>query len=192
VNHRVVLAAAVLLALAAVAVPAVGHVPAFSADNDDPGNATYVDDPGKSWSFYDRVDANGSAYYRTYLDAGERLQVNTFVPHDGGFRPGFVVLSPALDGTASVPSHVAVPEGYGAHVVEPTTAGGAEYEPFTPMALYRTAELKTTVDTAGTYYIAAYDPDGAAGAVGVVVGYQESFGVEEYVSVPLDRPRIHE
>ena len=181
-----------VLALAAAAAPALGHVPTFAGDNDDPGNATYVDDPAKSWSFYDRVDANESAYYRTYLESGERLQVSTFVPRDGGIRPGFVVLSPALNGTEGVPSHVEVPDGYGARVVEPTAASDAEYEPFTPAALYRTAELNATADTAGTYYVAAYAPDRAAGAVGVVVGYRESFGVEEYVTVPLDRPRIHE
>jgi hypothetical protein len=193
VVHRrsAVFALAVALAVAVVAMPALGHVPAFSADNDDPGNATYVADPAKSWSFYDRVDANSSAYYRTYLDADERLQVSTFVPRDGKFRPGFVVLSPALNGTGGVPSHVEVPEGYGARVVEPTSSGGGEYEPFTPAALYRTAERNVTVDTAGSYYVAAYDPDREAGAVGVVVGYRESFGVEEYVTVPLDRPRIH-
>ena len=191
-RRRVLAICFVAVALAAVAAPALGHVPAFSTDNDDPGNATYVDDPAKSWSFYDRVDANESAYYRTYLDAGDRLQVNTFTPRDTGFEPGFVLLSPALNGTDDVPSQVEVPEGYGARVVEPTPTGDAEYEPFTPAALYRTAELDATVDTAGTYYVAAYDPDRGAGAVGVVVGYQESFGVEEYVTVPLDRPRIHE
>lgn len=192
VHRRPVLAGLVLvLGLAAVAAPALGHVPAFAADNDDPGNATYVDDSAKSWSFYDRVDANESAYYRTYLEAGDRLQVSTFVPRDDGRRPGFVVLSPALNGTAGVPAHVEVPEGYGARVVEPSGRPRAEYEPFTPAALYRSAELNVTVDTAGTYYVAAYDPEGEAGAVGVVVGYQESFGVEEYVTVPLDRPRIH-
>jgi len=192
--HRrsAVLAFAVAFGLSAAAAPALGHVPAFAADNDDPGNATYVDDPAKSWSFYDRVDANESAYYRTYLESGERLQVSTFVPRDGGIRPGFVVLSPALNGTEGVPSHVEVPDGYGARVVEPAASGGVEYEPFTPAALYRTAELNATVDTTGTYYVAAYDPDRAAGAVGVVVGYRESFGVGEYVTVPLDRPRIHE
>ena len=190
-TRSVVAGLVVVLALAAAVPPALGHVPAFAADNDDPGNATYVDDPAKSWSFYDRVDANESAYYRTYLESGERLQVSTFVPRDGGFRPGFVVLSPALNDTSGVPAHVEVPDGYGARVVEPTASGGAAYEPFTPAALYRTADLNVTVDTAGTYYVAAYDPDREAGAVGVVVGYAESFGVEEYVTVPLDRPRIH-
>ncbi|WP_323676501.1 hypothetical protein [Halorubellus sp. PRR65] len=192
-HRRRVLAVCLLaIALATVAAPALGHVPAFSADNDDPGNATYVDDPAKSWSFYDDVEANESAYYRTYLDAGERLQVSTFVPRDGDFRPGFVVMSPALNGTDGVPSHVEVPEGYGARVVDPDPAVDAEYEPFTPAALYRTAALNATVDTAGTYYVAAYEPDRGAGAVGVVVGHRETFGVEEYVTVPLDRPRIHE
>lgn len=186
--------AVVLLAVAvgAVAAPALGHVPAFSADNDDPGNATYVEDPAKSWSFYDDVDANESAYYETYLRPGDRLLVNTFTPRRGEFQPGFVVMSASLNGTAGVPDQVEVPEGYGARVVEPEPTPTAEYEPFTPAALHRTSALDTTVDAGGTYYVAVYDPDRDAGRVGVVVGHTESFTPAEYVTVPIERPRIHD
>jgi hypothetical protein len=191
-RRHAVAALALVLALAAASGPVLAHVPAFSTANDDPGNATYVADPTKSWSFYDRVEANESAYYRTYLNAGDRLLVNTFTPRDTGFEPGFVVMSPALNGTAGVPPQVEVPDGYGARVVEPTPTGDPEYEPFTPAALFRTSALETTVDTAGTYYVAVYEPDREPGPVGVVIGSREAFTIGEYLSVPFDRLRIHE
>lgn len=194
---------AFLVGVGLLATPALAHVPGFAADNDDPGNATYVENPAKSWSFYDRIEPNESAYYRTSLESGDRLVVNTFTPRGGtlpnttandtagSFDPGFVVLSPVLNGTTGVPPQVEVPEEYGARVVEPDGQPRGEFEPFTPAALYRHAELDTTVETSGTYYVVAYDRDGDPGNVGVVVGHTESFGVVEYVTVPFDRPRIH-
>jgi len=189
--------------VAVLAAPALAHVPAFGADNDDPGNATLVPNPTKSWAYYDRLEAGGAAYYEaTYLQ-GEQLYLSTYTP-SRNLRPSLVVLAPRGgtgetgpdDGGESrspdaVPDAVEVPEGYEATVIEGERAEGPEFEPFTPGAYVYTASVDRTVERAGTYLIAIYDADGRAGPVGLAIGRTESFTPVEYLTVPVDALAIH-
>jgi len=189
-NRTIVLAIS-LGGLLLVAGTALAHVPEFPQDNDSPETALAVPNPAKSWVFYDRVPADGAAYYTVDLDAGDRLLLGLFTPRGGEFTPSLVLLSPAIEGRDDVPDAVTVPEGYGVRVIQGDRPDDAEYEPFTPAAFYSTVSYDRPVEAGGTYLVAVYGPERGRGPVGVVVGYEESFSVEEFLTVPIDRHRIH-
>lgn len=180
-----------LLALLLLVSPALAHVPTFPADNTSPDRAVVVPDAAKSWSFYDRLEPGQARYYRFSLEAGQRLRVGTFTPAASGFTPGFVLLSPAIEGTDDVPAGVVVPEGMGARVVAGERPESASYEPFGPSANYHTAALDRPVETDTTYLLAVYEPADRAGQVGVALGYREQFSPTEYLTVPFDLVQTH-
>jgi hypothetical protein len=184
-----------LCCLCALAVPALAHVPAFGTDNASPATATHIDEPTKSWAIYERLDADGAAYFALDLAAGDRLYASVYTP-DAARQPGLVVLSPAAiagdeAGVDAVPSAVTVPEGYVATTVVSHPPSGAELEPFTPSSYYYTGDLDREVDVGGTYLLAVYERDGDPGPVGVAVGRSERFSVSEWLRVPFDVVRIH-
>lgn len=189
-NRSAVLVLAVV-GLLLLAGTALAHVPEFPTDNDSPETAIAVPNPAKSWVFYDRVPADGAAYYSVDLDAGDRLRLGLFTPRGGEFVPSLVLMSPAIDGRNGVPDAVTVPAGYGARVIRGERSTDAEYEPFTPAAFYSTVSDDRAVDAGGTYLVAVYAPERQQGPAAVVVGYEESFSVAEYLTVSIDRHRIH-
>ncbi len=183
----------VLLALALVgllASPALAHVPAFGADNDSPDEATVVTNPTKSWAFYDGVDADGAAYYEATFLEGEDLSVTLFSP-GRDVTPSLVLLTPEGETSGSVPAAVALPDGYGATVIEAEPASEADLEPFTPGAYFYTVSVERPVDRGGTYLLAIHDRAGHGGSVGIAIGGTEAFTPEEYLTVPIDALAIH-
>lgn len=179
------------MALLLLAGTALAHVPEFPHDNDSPETALAVTNPAKSWVFYDHVPTDGAAYYSVDLESGDRILLELFTPRTGDFTPSLVLMSPAIDRRDGVPGDVTVPEGYGARVIHGDRSEEAAYEPFTPAAFYSTVSYDRPVDEAGPYLVAVYGPERRSGPVGVVVGYEESFSVAEYLTVPIDRHRIH-
>lgn len=177
--------------LALLAMPVAAHVPAFPTDNTSPDRAVEVPDAAKSWSFYDRLEPATASYYRVSLSDGQRLQVGAFTPVSGAFTPSIVVMSPSLNATADVPQGVTVPEGMGAIVVEGVRPATARYEPFAPSANYHTASVRRPVETETTFLVAIYEPANRSGPAGVALGYEESFSLVEYVTVPFDLVRAH-
>ncbi|MEF8776666.1 MAG: hypothetical protein V5A43_09235 [Haloarculaceae archaeon] len=176
--------------LGLIAAPALAHVPAWGTANDSPENANVVTNPTKSWAFYDRVDAGGSAYYEaTYLE-DERLYLTLYTP-DPDLQPGLVLMTPGGETSEQVPDAVEVPADYGATVLASEPAESAEFEPFTPGAYYYTLSLDRTVETGGTYLFAVYDVAGESGPVGVAVGRSESFTLIEFLTVPIDVLGVH-
>jgi hypothetical protein len=189
--NRPILHVVALVGLLLLAGTALAHVPDFPRDNGSPETALAVPNPSKSWVFYDRVPTDGAAYYSVDLDAGDRLVLSLFTPHSGEFTPSLVLMSPAIEGRNHVPDAVTVPEGYGARVIQGERPDEAEYEPFTPASFYSTVSYDRPVEADGTYLVAVYGADQERGPVGVVVGFEESFSVVEYLTVPIDRHRIH-
>jgi hypothetical protein len=180
-----------LVALLLLATPALAHVPTFPEGNTTPERAVDVPDAAKSWSFYDRLAPGEVRYYRFSLAAGERLRVGTFTPSASGFTPGFVLMSPAIEGADAVPDGVVVPDGMGATVVPGERPGSPSYEPFGPSANYHTADLDQPVTRDTTYLLAVYEPADRAGQVGVALGYREQFSLVEYLTVPFDLVQTH-
>lgn len=175
--------------------PVLAHVPSFPKENTSPERAVVLADGAKSWAFYDRLDGDEVKYYRVQVAADERLQVGTFTPRRDGFTPSLVVMSPAFNGSqdasSEVPAGVTVPDGMGTVVVEGKRAEEADYEPFAPMASYRTTSYTREVDSETTFLVAIYDPENRSGPVGLSLGYEEEFSTVEYLRVPFDVIRTH-
>jgi hypothetical protein len=182
----------VLLLIAALACAASGHVPLSGGGNDHLEHAFAVEDPTKSWVVYDRLDAGGTAkYYRFEMAAGEELRLSVFTPEESAFFPGMVVMGPGIEPSGTVPPFVEVPEGAGAAVIPGAAPEEAEFEPFTPAAIYPGAAYSVVVPAAGTYHVAVFEPDGG-GAFGLVVGFREDFSPTEFLLVPFAVIGIHQ
>lgn len=180
-----------ILLIVALATAASAHVPIVGGENDHLENALFVEDPTKSWVVYDRLDAGGTAkYYRFEMEEGEELRISVFTPEKTAFSPGLVVMGPGIAPTGTVPSYVEVPEGEGAAVIPGRAPEEAEFEPFTPAALYPGSASSLPVPVAGTYHVAVFEPD-EGGAFGLVVGYREEFSIPEFLLVPLAVIGIH-
>ncbi|MFQ3294718.1 MAG: hypothetical protein ACI9PP_002292 [Halobacteriales archaeon] len=189
-NRTVVLGIS-LVGLLLIAGTALAHVPEFPRDNNSPERALDVPDPAKSWVFYDEVSANSAAYYSVEMEPGDRLVLQLFTPHSGETVPSLVLMSQEIEGREDIPDGVSVPDGYGARVIDGQRPADADYEPFSPAAFYTTVTVDRRVDAGGTYLVSVYGQDQSTGPAGVVVGYEESFSIQEYLTVPIDRLRIH-
>ncbi len=186
-RHRLGL---LVLVFALVVTPVAAHVPSDPGDNDSPEQAVQVSDAAKSWSYYDELDDGEAQYYEVTVAADERLQVSAFTPVDGAFTPSLVVMAPGLNG-GEAPPGVAVPDGMGAVVVEGERPATPGYEPFAPSANYETAAFEHDSSTQTTYLVALYEPANRSGPAGVAIGYQESFSLAEYGTVPFALVETH-
>ena len=161
-----------------IASVASAHVPQFAEGSTNPQNATVIDQPATSWVYYGTIDAaQEGRYYQFDLAAGDRLYVQLLTPREGPF-PGLAVSGPGLGGSGGY-----LPEQQG-------TADQAEYEPFTPGAYWYPATVDTTVQTAGTYYVAVYS-DVPIGPYAIAVGYEEKYTVPAWIRLPADLLTIY-
>lgn len=177
--------------LVSLCAAASAHVPLPGGGNDRLDHALPIDDPTKSWVVYDAIDAGGGArYYALPMEAGDELRLSLFTPEKSSFIPGLVVMGPGIVSSGDLPPFVEVPAGAGAVAVAGVPPERAEYEPFTPAALYPGAAYSSVVTVPGTYYVAVFAPD-TGGKFGLAVGYREEFSAAEWVSVPLAAVGIH-
>lgn len=213
----------IIIILCSLFPSATAHVPLTSGGNDHIDGAFPVTDPTKSWVVYgDLAGAGDVRYYQMEMAAGDELRLSLFSP-DGGaaFVPGLVVMGPGLSSSGEVPPFVEMPhsdgenlhhmeeihhphnentgaatgelEGYGAVVIEGTIPAGAEFEPFTPSALYPAAAYSQSVSVPGTWYVAVYAPETSpsGGNFGLAIGYREEFTFWEWLLVPFSVAGIH-
>ncbi|MDI6720141.1 MAG: hypothetical protein QMD46_11080 [Methanomicrobiales archaeon] len=182
----------VLLAVLAVLVsPAPAHVPLEAGDNGSLASATRISDPTRSYAIYARLHEGSEAqYYALAMEGGEELRLSLMVPRAGVDAPDLVVMGPGIESSGSVPSSVEVPPGYGAVVVRGVSPEQAEYEPFTPSAIYEAAAFSREIEVPGTYYAVVLNP-GGSGEYSLAVGYREEFTPLEWLSIPFDQIRIH-
>jgi hypothetical protein len=183
---------AAILCVAVIMVPSMGHVPLLVEGNDHLENAAIIEDPTKSWVVYDQLDHEGDArYYRMEMEEGEELRLSLFVPDRSTFSPGMVVMGPGLGTSPDVPDWIEVPMEAGSVVVPGEDPDLAEYEPFTPSALYNRARFSRVLSEPGTYWVGVYEPD-EGGRFGLAVGYREEFSLVEWGSVPVTSIGIHQ
>jgi hypothetical protein len=175
--------------------PALAHVPGFAGENTSQETAMHLEDGAKSRAIYATLDKQEVRYYEVHLDAGERLQASVFTPTPGTFTPSLAVygpgVEPAAGASADLPVWVDIPDGMDVRVVPGSRDREAEFEPFTPAAYYQTARVSIPVESAGTYWVAVYEPDGTPGRVGTAIGYVEEFTPVEMLRVPVDLIGVH-
>ena len=215
-NHAplLLLLAGILILCLLLSSPAAAHVPLTPGGNTHIDDAFSVADPTKSWVIYGALSGGGDVrYYRMEMDAGDELRLSLFTPEGtASFVPGLVVIGPDTEATGVLPPSVEMPHqddehrrqeemhdtggntaAYGAVVIEGTRPAAAEFEPFTPSALYPTADHSQKVTQPGIWYVAVYAPEASAsgGNFGLAVGYREEFTLAEWLLVPFSVLGIH-
>jgi hypothetical protein len=175
----------VFLLILMTSTPVSGHVPGMAHGNTDPGNAVEVEDPVKSWAYYDEIHEFGEMrFYQMYLDAGDALVVSIFVPDENGIVPSLSLWGPGYEGNQTLDEWAGNPNESPVTVAgDPDGAGS--FEPFTPSVLYERLELNMDVNGSGTYYLAIFG-NGGTGRFGIAIGGREEFTPQEWILVPVN------
>ena len=184
--------AVLLVLILCLAIPVNAHVP-FNADgNYDISTALPVEKPTKSYVFYgDLHEAGEVAWYQLRMNPGDRLVISLMIPGYNTPVPDMIVMSP---GTASsserLPIKVSVPQGYAAEIITGKPPQKAEYEPFTPAAVFEVASYSKEITAPGLYYLAVVSPADKT-RYSIATGYAEEFTPSEWVIVPLNVISTH-
>jgi len=184
--------AVLLVLILCLALPVNAHVP-FSADgNYDISTALTVEKPTKSYVIYGELHkAGGVAWYQFHMIPGDRLVISLMTPGYNTPVPDMIVMSP---GTAlsseGLPKTVSVPKGYAAEIIRGKPPQKAEYEPFTPAAVFKVESYSKENTAPGLYYLAVVSPADET-RYSIATAYAEEFTPSEWVLVPLNVITTH-
>jgi uncharacterized membrane protein SirB2 len=105
--------------------------------------------------------------------------------------PDIIVMSPGNSGSIDgLPQTVDVPPGYRAEVIKGQKPVTAEYEPFSPAAIFNVASYSKNITQPGTYYVAVISPADET-QYSIAVGYLEEFSLQEWLLVPINLISTH-
>ncbi len=167
---------------------ALAHVPLILPSSENISEAVLIHDPSKSWAIFGHLEEDEVLYYSFDLSKGERIRLSLLAAQ-GDYLPGMVLMGPGLEGDSALPPGVDIPGGYGAVVARGSMPKSATYEPFGPGSYYGLADLDLEAPENGTYYAAVFGE--AAGNYGLVIGYRETFSLDELFSLPLKMISVH-
>jgi MFS family permease len=125
------------------------------------------------------------------MNAGDQLTLSLMTTGFDAPLPDMVVMSPGTAGnieTLSLP--VTVPLGYNAEVIKGQKPVTAEYEPFSPAAIFNVASYSKNITDPGTYYVAVISPADET-QYSIATGYLEEFTIQEWVLVPINVIKTH-
>jgi hypothetical protein len=100
-------------------------------------------------------------------------------------------MGPELDDKGNAPFYVEVPEEAGVWVADEISYTEAAYESFTPSSFYELAKIDIEAPETGTYYIVVYESS-RGGNYGVVMGYIETFTLDEWLLIPINLIPIYQ
>ncbi|MCK9591157.1 MAG: hypothetical protein M0Q91_03995 [Methanoregula sp.] len=177
----------VVILLLTMPLSAGAHVPISAADNNALSSAVSVEKPTKSYVIYGHLhDAGDTGYYRLTLSRGDRLVVSLMTNGMDSPVPDLVVMNPDYHGAnGKVPEGVTVPVGYSAEIISGKRPVKAEYEPFSPAAIFEVASYSKEITESGDYYVAVVSTADET-RYSIATGYLEEFSVQEWVLVPVD------
>ncbi|MCJ7742291.1 MAG: pre-peptidase C-terminal domain-containing protein [Methanoregula sp.] len=178
--------------LMVITLPVDAHVPISADNNNDLTTALSMEKPTKSYAIYGHLhDAGDVGYYKFSLNAGDRLTLSLMTTGFDAPVPDMIVMSPGTSGNIdglSLP--VTVPLGYNAEVIKGKKPVTAEYEPFSPAAIFNVASYSKNITQPGTYYVAVISPADET-QYSIAVGYLEEFNLQEWVIVPINLIYTH-
>lgn len=183
---------AVFILLMVIILPVDAHVPISADNNNNLNTALSVEKPTKSYAIYGHLhDAGDVGYYQFNLNAGDQLKLSLMTTGFDAPVPDMVVMSPGNSGPIDgLPQNVDVPPGYNAEVIKGQKPVTAEYEPFSPAAVFNVASYSKNITQPGTYYVAVISPADET-QYSIAVGYLEEFSLEEWVLVPINLINTH-
>ena len=172
--------------------PVNAHVPISAANNDDISHAFSVEKPTKSYVLYGHLhEAGDGGYYQFSMNEGERLTLSLMTPGPGAPVPDMIVMSPGTPRNIEDPYlPVTVPPGYSIDIIKGHTSTTAEYEPFSPAAIYEVASYSKNITLPGTYFVVVISPADETD-YSIAVGYLEEFSLFEWVFIPVNVINTH-
>lgn len=184
--------AIVLVLVLCFAHPVLAHVPVSAGGNYELSTALPVEYPLKSYVLYGHLHETGEvAYYQLRMNPGDRLVLSLMTPGYNTSVPDMIVMSPAGAGQpdALIPN-VTVPQGYSAKIIRGVRAQKAEYEPFSPSAVFEVASYSHEIAAPAVYYVAVVSPADET-SYSLATGYTEEFTPSEWVLVPINVLSTH-
>ena len=172
--------------------PVDAHVPISADNNNNLNSALFIENPLKSYVIYGHLhDAGDGGYYRFNLNSGDQLRLSLMTPGFDAPVPDIIVMSPGNSGsTTTLPQTIEIPQGYGAEVIKGQKPVTAEYEPFSPAAIFNVASYSKNITQPGSYYVAIVSPADET-QYSIAVGYLEEFSVSEWILVPVSVINTH-
>jgi hypothetical protein len=168
-------------------VPVNAHVPVSADGNTDISTATVIEKPAKSYVIYGHLyDAGDVAWYQLRMNPGDRLVVTLMIPGYNETVPDMIVMSPGVAMPVEwLPQPVSVPQGYTARIIQGVPPHKAEYEPFSPSAVFEVATFSGEITSPGLYYVAVFSRENET-SYSIASGYAEEFTPSEWVLVPVN------
>jgi len=178
--------------LMVIILPGDAHVPISADNNNNLTTALSVEKPTKSYAIYGHLhDAGDVGYYQFDMNGGDQLKLSLMTTGFDAPVPDMVVMSPGNSGSLdNLPQTVDIPPGYRAELIKGRKPVTAEYEPFSPAAIFNVASYSKNITRPGTYYVAVISPADET-QYSIAVGYLEEFSVSEWVLVPISVIKTH-
>jgi len=183
---------AFFILLMVIILPVDAHVPISADNNNNLNTALSVEKPTKSYAIYGHLhDAGDVGYYRFSMHPGDRLTLSLMTTGFDAPVPDMVVMSPGNSGPIDgLPQAVDIPPGYQAELINGQKPVTAEYEPFSPAAIFTIASYSKNITQPGTYYVAVISPADET-QYSIASGYLEEFSLFEWVLVPVNVINTH-
>jgi hypothetical protein len=125
------------------------------------------------------------------MSSGDRLMVSLMTPGFDAPVPDMIIMSPDTHGvTGNIPAPVTVPTGYSAEIIGGKRPVKADFEPFSPAAIFEVATYSKEIEESGDYYIAIVSPSEET-RYSIATGYLEEFSVQEWIFVPVSVITAH-
>jgi hypothetical protein len=181
-----------LVLILCLAFPVNAHVPVSADGNYDINTARPVEKPTKSYVIYGDLHKAGEvAWYQMHMTPGDRLVLSLMTPGFNASIPDMIVMSPgtalSIDG---LQKQVSVPQGYSAEIVRGSPPHKAEYEPFSPAAVFQVASYSKEITSPGVWYLAVVSKADDT-RYSIATGYVEEFTPSEWVLVPINVVSTH-
>ena len=175
-----------------IILPVDSHVPISADNNSNINTALSVEKPTKSYAIYGHLHNAGEVgYYQFSMHPGDRLTLSLMTTGFGAPVPDMVVMSPGNSGPmGGLPQTVDIPPGYQAELIKGQKPVTAEYEPFSPAAIFTVASYSKNITQPGTYYVAVISPADET-QYSIASGYLEEFSLQEWVLVPIHLIATH-
>jgi hypothetical protein len=175
-----------LVLILCLALPVQAHVPVNADGNSDISTALSVENPAKSYIIYGHLHEAGEvAWYKLHVNPGERLVLSLMTSGYDTSIPDMIIMSPGTDGSSEGSSPtINIPHGYTSQIIRGRPSEKAEYEPFSPAAIFEVASYSQEIDTPGLRYLAVVSPTDET-RYSIAIGYKEEFTPSEWVLVPV-------